>query len=497
MIGLKVAGGWLDLAAGTISMEINNPLFDTESVPGTITYPFALVLSPDNLVRLNFPHLRADQGERVAPEPTEFYIDGVMRWVGSLVYLEHDEERAQLLYNFVAEAADLQSRIAGRQLRDLALGDVPLVLTHDAADYALPCLVNSQFYEAEKAPDYCGVVNQYTGGTYRPTLYPGNGAVLHSPIVPFLRLVPLLRRVLAAVGYGLSGEWLNEPEVQALVIYSNRAAEEADASLPATITLSQYVPDMEVATLLLALQKFFGLAYTFHPVRRELRIRTLRDVLADPAYQVRTGGPARSTAVTQQGFVLTMATPGDDLDKSLGTSWATLRVGGGQQELQVEAGTLHVVPTRDPIFTDREWLVPCAEAKGASLAYETGDDSSVGLFLLLDRGLQPDKLGQLYPLATWGRENGDGFPVGASTLHWDGSFGLYATWHQAWLDFLDRATTKERAMQLRVGALLTLDPTRKELVDGKKYLWEKVSLNLSTTGTPLETAQFTYRYCRL
>ncbi|MDO7875549.1 hypothetical protein Q5H93_12465 [Hymenobacter sp. ASUV-10] len=497
MIGLKVAAGWLDLAAGTISMEINNPLFDTESVPGTITYPFALVLSPDNLVRLNFPHLRADQGERVAPEPTEFYIDGVLRWVGSLVYLEHDEERAQLLYNFVAEAADLQSRIVGRQLRQLELGEVPLVLTHDAPDYALPCLVNSQFYEAEKAPGYTGVVNHYVAGAYRPTLYPGNGAVLHAPIVPFLRLVPLLRRVLASVGYALSGEWLDEPEVQALVIYSTRAAEDADGVLLTTLTLNQYVPAIDVATLLVGLQKFFGLAYSFHPVRRELRIRALRDVLADPTYQERTGGPARSMAVTTQGFVLTMNTPGDDLDQSLGTEWATLRVGEGQQELSVDVGTLHVQHTADPIYPTREWFVPCVEAKGASLAYETGDDASAGLFLLLDRGLQPDKQGQLYPLATWGRENGDGFPVGSSSLRWAGPQGLYATWHQAWLDFLDRATTRECTAQLRVADLLTLDPTRKDMVNGKKYLWEKVSLSLSTTGKPLETAQFTYRYCRL
>jgi hypothetical protein len=90
-----------------------------------------------------------------------------------------------------------------------------------------------------------------------------------------------------------------------------------------------------------------------------------------------------------------------------------------------------------------------------------------------------------------------GGAVGTSTLRWDGPFGLYATWHAAWLEFLSRAATKERRMEFGIADLLTLDAGRKELVDGKKYLWEKVSLSLSTTGRALERAQFTYRYTRL
>jgi hypothetical protein len=137
------------------------------------------------------------------------------------------------------------------------------------------------------------------------------------------------------------------------------------------------------------------------------------------------------------------------------------------------------------------------ETKGASLAYDLGDDSRCGLRLLFDRGLQPASNGNLYPLATWGRENYAGIPCGDSTLHWDGDRGLYATWHQAWLDFLDRATSREATMEFRVTDLLTLDPARKEMVNSRKYLWEKVSLSLKTTGATLETAQYTYRYVRL
>ena len=493
MIGLKVAAGWLDLVSGTVSMDIHNPFFSSDSVPGTVSYPFGVAMSASNLVRLNFPHVRADQGERIAPEPVEFYLDGLLRWVGSLVYLDADEEKQVLEYHFVADAADLQSRIEGVSLVSLDLGQVPLELRADQPHYALPCWRNTQFYDAEKVKDYAGVANYYQGGQYQ--LRPGGK---RAPIVPFLRLVPLIRRVLAALGYAVSGPWLDLPEVQTAVIYSDRAAEDAAGNVLADLVFNRHVPDLNVGDFLLALQKFFALGYDFHPVRRELRIRPLREVVADQAYVPRAGGPAKTTAVTSDGFTLEMALEDDELNKTLDTGWKKLVVGNGKEVISTAAGTLHVVREADPLSPGRQWLVPAVEAKGASLFGNQGDDSRCGLRLLYDRGLRPDSQGGLYPLATWDVFDYAGYQVGASTLRWEGDHGLYATWHATWLAFLDRATTKERPMQFRISDLLTLDPARKELVDYKKYLWEKVSLRLPTTDQrPLEVADFTYRYCRL
>jgi hypothetical protein len=494
MIGITVAAGALDLAAGTISMDISSPYFEADTVPGTITYPFGLPMSPTNQQALGFPHVRADVGEKLAPEPASFYIDGVLRWVGSLVYLDCDEDAQLYEYNFVADAADLASRIDGVSLVSLPLGTEPLVLETDNPLYALPCLRNKTFYDADKVKDYCQIINYYSGS------YKVNPGGKRSPMVPFLRLVPLIRRVFGAVGYAVSGPWLDLPEVQRLVIYSDRAAEDAEGKLLAEFALNRHVPDMNVGDLLIQLQKFFGLAYDFHPVRRELRIKALRDVIADPTYVDRTGGPARTTAVTTDGFTLEMGLESDDdLNKTLDTGWKKMVIGRGKEVISTDAGTLHVVREKDPLDASREWLLPAVEVKGASLAFETGDDSRCGLRLLYDRGLQDDALGYLgkYPLATWDMVNCQGATVGQSTLHWDGDNGLYATWHAGWLAFLDRATSKERSMQFRVADLLSLDPARKEMVDNKKYLWEKVSLSLSTTGSALETATFTYRYTRL
>lgn len=493
MLGLKVAAGWLELASATVSLDISSPFFSADTIPGTISYPFALALSPANVVALNFPHVRAEQGEAIAPEPVQCYLDGVLRWVGSLLYLSYDEARQVLEYHFVADAADLATRLDGLRLPQLDLGTALLELRPDAALYALPCVRNTQFYDADKVPDYSGIINYYQAGAYQPL-----AGSKRSPLVPFPRLVPLLRRVFAALDYALAGAWLDLPEVKQLVIYSDRAAEDAQGTPLVSFSLNRHVPDMPVADFLLALQKFFALGFDFHPVRRQVSIRALRDVVADPAYLVRSGGPAKTTAVTAEGYTLSMGLEDDELNKTLDTGWAKLVIGKGKEEISTEAGTLHVVRELKPIEPGQhEWLVPAVEAKGASLAFDQGDDSRCGLRLLFDRGLQGDNYYQVYPLATWDVKSYIGGAVGTSTLRWDGPFGLYATWHAGWLEFLARAATKERTMQFGIADLLTLDPGRKELVDGKKYLWEKVSLSLSTTGRALESAKFTYRYTRL
>ena len=490
MIGLKAAAGWLTLSPGTITMDISSPFFSTNAVPGTITYPFGLPVA-ENEVPLNFPHIRAEQGEKIAPEPVSFYIDGLLRWVGAMVYLDWDEANGRYEYNFVADAADLQSRIDGVSLPTLDLGTSPLRLVHNDPFYALPCLRNAVFYDADKV-NYCQVVNYYSGGAYQTTPYGKR-----SPIVPFPRLVPLIRQVMGALGYTVSGAWLDEPEVQQAIVYSDRAAEDATGTLLATFQLNRHVPDIGVDDFLVGLQKFYGLGYSFHPVRREMVITALRDIVANPAYVDRTGGPARTTAVTTDGYTLEMELEDDELNKTLDTGWKKLVVGNGKEVISTLVGTLHVLREPDRANPPRSWTVPAVEAKGASPAFESGDDSRCGLRLLYDRGLQPDSRGLVYPLATWDVVNYDGATVGASTLRWAGGQGLYATWHATWLDFLSRAATKERKMEFRIADLLTLDPARKEMVDYRKYFWEKISLSLSTTGRALETATFTYRYTRL
>ncbi|MBC6698866.1 hypothetical protein [Hymenobacter sp. BT190] len=471
MIGLKTSRGWLDLLPGTVGIEISNPYFRYDAVPGVTTYPFGLPMTPPNLRQLGFPHVLAAQGELPAPEPVEFYLDGLLWRVGSLVYQEYQPEKRLLQYKFVAGATDLQSRIDGLQLSALDLGQVPLELRADAPDYALGIMRNTAFY-GDKNPAYSGYLNPYFGGSYTGVA-----------VAPQLRLVPLLRRVLATVGYTVSGEWLSDASVRQLVAYSNRVAEDgAGVRLP-ELVLSRHVPaELKVGGLLVELQKLFGLGYDFDLVRRELRIVRLRDVALDDAYLVRDAGQlTRALPTAYEGYSLELSFESEDEQlKGFDNSWAKLVLGAGKLPIKAEAGTLHCL-TDGPTGQ----LMPHIVAKGASPAYELGDDSRCGLRLLFDRGLQGG-----YPQCTNGRELGS-----ALALQWAGVNGLYAQCHQPWLELLARAGSEERVVPFRVGDLLSLNPGRKELLGPRKYLWEKMSLTASTARR-LESARCTYRPVR-
>ncbi|OWP62874.1 hypothetical protein CDA63_11695 [Hymenobacter amundsenii] len=491
MIRFENAAGVLDLSENTtISLEIQSPLFRFDSVPGTTSYSFSVPWTPGNLRRLNFPHLRAAQGETIAPEPYDCYIDEVLWRRGSLLYKEADEQKRVWSYTFAADAADLQARIAGRTLRQLELGRVLLELRPDAAAYALPTMHHPQFYGGKNKPfeQAGGLVNDYRNGVYRTN----TPAAWQYPIVPFPRLVYLLRAVFGALGYQVEGEWL--ADAAQLVCYSDRAVEVLAAPndpvpvLPADFALAEHVPDMGVGEFLVSLQKLFGLMFLFHPVRPRVRIGRLRDVVAEPGYLERTAGPGRLSPALGGGFLLKMALADDELNKTLDTSWAQLRIGAGQTTIDSAAGTLHMVVATDPADNSRRH-VPGILAKGSSPAFEAGLESRAGLHLLYDFGVTADQDGQTYPLASSASPDPDRLPG----LDWP---DLYFHQYSAWLGFLDRAGSEQRTASFRVADLLALDPARKELVNYRKYLWEKVSVSLNTSRR-LESARFTYRPIRL
>ena len=470
MIALKTAAGWLDLLPGTIGIEISNPYFRYDAVPGVTTYPFGLPMSPKNLRDLNFSHLVAAQGQVVPPVPVEFYLDGLLWRLGSLVYQDFQPERRVLQYQFVSAAGDLATQIEGLRLGTMDLGGELLFESQPFnVDYALGTIRNVSFYGEDSPPGYSGFLNGYANGDYT------------GDVAPQPRLVPLLRRALGAVGYSLTGDWLTSPEARQLVLYSDRVT-------GGLVNLAEHVPpEMSPGQLLVALQKLLGLGYDFSPARREVRISRLRDIARNPEYVVRDPGRlTRSTPPLADGFTLELSLePQDELTKALDTSWTRLVVGAGKTPIKTDAGTL-------VCDTPSGQLMPIVEMKGAGPSALLNEVSQVGLRLLFDRGLQPDlNTGALYPQLTNGRE--DGSPL---ALAWAGANGLYAQCHQPWLDFLGRAGTEERTVPFRIDDLLALDPARKEMLGPRKYLWEKVSLSVSTT-TRLETARFIYRPIRL
>lgn len=466
------------LLPGEMSVDIDNPGFQADAIPGTWSLPFDLPWARENLVALNFPHLHRTPGGP-PPVAVDVYLDGVRWRRGKLVYVSVDVQAKLLSYNFVADAADLAALIQDVKLPDLDLGQAPLVRSASQAAYALLPVRNKTFYgDADKAPaGYSGYLNFYSG------TYPGDAVLAPQPY-----LVPLVRQVLAHFGYELVGAWADDAEMQTAVLYSDRLCTD-----PGTVTLNRHVPALDVADLLLGVAGLFCLQLYFNPLTQQARFTPLRDVVAGAAagQRARPGTWLGSTANTTNGFLLKQEPDSnDELDKSLDTGWQLLRVGAGGEEQAIKAGTLHLV---DVTEGGRNWLVPAYEGKGAVPGNdEVGDESRVGLRLLFNRGLQPDSAGQGYPFGSSGTTNRLGASVGAYSLQWAGEQGLYQVWHKPWLDFRARAVQHTYLSALRVGDLLTLDPAQADLVAYHLCFWEKVSLTVAA-GSALTSATFTYQ----
>jgi len=483
MIRLVTVEGQQELLVPSeLSLELQNPSFGgTDVIPGVASLPLGLPWARENLRALNFPDRYRGPGGP-PPVAVDCYLDQVRWRRGKLVFLSLDEPGQLLQVQFVADAADLAAQLKDVKLDALDLGTAPLDRTGQSTDYALLPVRNATFFgDAAKAPaGYAGYLN------YVPA---GSGAVpAGAPVAPQPYLLPILRKVLASVGYALTGAWAQLPEVAQLVLYSDRLC--VDAS---TVTLNRHVPSVNVVDLLLDVAGYFCLQSWFNPLTREARFTPLRDVVTQAAasQRPRAGRRQTTTANTTTGFTLSLEPDAnDELDKTLDTSWQKLVVGQGGEAQAFKMGTLHQVTVAEG---SRTWLVPAYEGKGAVPGNaDVGDESRVGLRLLVHRGWQPDSAGNLYPLGSAGTTNQHGAVVGSLDLRLSGEQGLGAQWHQAWLAFRARAVQHTYECPLTVADLLTLDPSQADMVDYHLCLWEKLSLTV-TANAPLSTATFTYQ----
>jgi hypothetical protein len=479
------AGEDLLLPAASISLEMANPYFETDAIPGTTSYAFDVPATGENPRRLGFPHLFRGPGGP-PPVPVDCYLDG-LRWKrGSIVYRGYDAKKRTYRVNFVADATDLATQLAALQLPELVLPDLVFARDGSAAGYVLAPVRNAAFFD-DKNPAFTGILN-----------YPTPAGVLTVPsagqvYAPMLYLVPVVRQVLATLGWTVTGTWVDDEEMQTAVIYSDRALP-ADLVDGDTFNPARHLPTMSVAELLLAVQNYFCLGLYFQADAQELRITPLREAVVRGGYVDRPGAVLTTAGTNEtQGFALKLRPDTtDELDKTLDVSWQEKLIGAGQETITVGAGTLHMVEEEDPNVPGRLWLLPAISAKGASADYELGEDSRTGLRLLFDRGACPDSRGDVYRLVSAGTLDYEGNTVGTYSLRWDGADGLYAQWHQPWLDFRARAVPREYEVPLRIGELLTLDPATHEQVDYHRLLWQKVRLSVSA-GSRLQSATFSYQ----
>lgn len=486
----------LDLSPDTeVQLEINSPLFETDTLPGTLAYPFTVPDSPKNRRLLGFPGYLAATRPRNQQFACSLYLLGVLWRRGQLTVVKRASDGFEL--SFQTDVGDVSTQLTDVQLASLPLPTVPLVLTAGQSvltrRYALPTVCNSLFYPDDyaKTLGYQGLVNAYKNGAYDAT----------QPVVPMPYLRALVEQVCEYIGYELAGTFFSDTEIQNLVVYSNQAVDVASAQ----VVLSQHLPDQTVPDFIKAFRAAFCLSLVFDPVRRQLVVEPLREVLANPAYVDWTDRAEASfdwEPNVSAGYLLKLTLDSnDDLSKNAPASEYELKLGGAGEEIEIEASSLSMqrgLPTATAPASTAETLLPVTVQKGNSPLLPEEKDNKCSLRLLFDRGLQLDAAGARYPLASAERFNYAGQRVGSYSLRWAGAGGLYEQWHKDWLDFRSRTETITRGIRLRLEDLLTLDPRRKVLIRASEgttlAFWQRITVTISQTDG-IQSAQIPF--CKL
>ena len=326
-VDILMDGEPLDLYPNTnFTLERFNPTFDFGTVQGSKVYRFTVPFSPVN----NRKFLYAGDPQSVA-NPRVYYTekiaDGDMIERG-YTYLEkitqsgYEISFGSNLGDFFRDYQDVPLNLIpfGSEPLPEDLSTLPIEKTMSGQlHYALPTILNSQFYGTNIVEGFNGKVNEYASGAY----------LAGSPLVAHLSLHWVLRRLGELCGFRVQGEFMDDPQAKRLIIYNTFAlageSMEYRNHLPA---------DLSVRTLFLALKlPPFGVTSFFDVQRRVITMKYTENLLATP------------TRLDLTGRTIPPVLPGSILDRRIELDW----------ELDGDDGLMKTVPAEMEKYTSPEF----------------------------------------------------------------------------------------------------------------------------------------------
>jgi hypothetical protein len=119
---INATGESLDLYPDTtLSLEINNPLFDTDVIKGALAYPFDFPDTPRNRKILGFPAELLNIITVASHIASDLYINGMLFKSGTLIILKQVDSK--ITTSFVAGIGAINSIISNKNLPQIDYGD--------------------------------------------------------------------------------------------------------------------------------------------------------------------------------------------------------------------------------------------------------------------------------------------------------------------------------------------------------------------------------------
>lgn len=238
MFALRIGSRYVVLdTESTLSLEINNPLFETELLPGDWTLPFTVPDHPTNNIIFNLPKDISNTAEFEQAYDAELYIGGNLYSLGRINVTMAEQGRYSLVFG--NEISRLKAALENKKLNEFDYGGLRTfgtttndIIAHaktvsSAAplvyDYAFPLIKNNDFYNGKNA-DFGSVINFYSAGAYAKNALNNNAYAL----VPMPYIHYLLNTLFAEAGLLLRGDFMEDAEMKQLIAYSNYAIDRKD-----------------------------------------------------------------------------------------------------------------------------------------------------------------------------------------------------------------------------------------------------------------------------
>ncbi|QCR23068.1 hypothetical protein [Pontibacter sp. SGAir0037] len=437
MIAFKINDEYLDLESGTsIEIKLVNPLFNNDFEQGMLTYDFNVKATPKNLLLLAFAGHLSLRTSAVQALPCQMWLNNQLWRVGKLQVLERTEKNYRV--NFQSDAGALDE-LAEDRLREIDLGSVQMNNSVKAlypVDKVAQFPVRNTGFYKEPPVLYSGTMNNFLNGFNE------------APKVPFPYLVHVLHQLMAAYGWTVKGQWLEEEATRRRVIFNTVAVDNGE------VVVNRHVPDLTAGEFLKAIRKRYGLGLVFRTKSKELELVRLQDALKSTSYQDWTWRVQRGYTWAPNktdGFTLREELDSeDDLQKELTEDYGTLVFGNGKEVVETGVGstTMETLP----------WgaVVPGVSQLGGS--YE--EPSKFSFRVLSYRGLV------------------DNAPA-AENETWDDLQDAL----QEWYTWKGQTELIQRTVNLHVSHLLELDPLWKIFVRSEegtvKAFWSEIDITVS------------------
>lgn len=316
--------------------------------------------------------------------------------------------------------------------------------------HVFPTIYAPDLYDGNVA-DYEGYINYYnTSGDYGTNDDYFSTDSWKYPIVPMMFLKSAVEKAMALVGVStVQGDFFNDSDIQKLIVYNQKTLDQninpqnfvIDADQlydnqlfnpwngwKSTYNLGDHLPNVSVYEFMNRLGSTFPLITRIR--NGVAKINSVNALLGQKPtdltdYITENFAKEYSEAT---GYKLTYDRQDEDVLSD--TDLLDLQDGNDDDDLvEIEAGFFSLynkTAVNVEGTTERFWLLPQETGQCTSDLAETVAD--IPFKLLWYFGLQDDNVDNDYPFASFFPENYDGTSVGAYSLQWDGTEGLYAKW---------------------------------------------------------------------